>query len=87
MIRDFRNGLIPLPRQDVASATLRGSLRRVINRVTLRWPALPAHGDQALENAIRRLENGVEADLHPVFGEVFSLVATKKDDLRVPVPG
>ncbi len=66
---------IPLPRQDVASATLRGSLRRVINRVTLRWPALPAHGDQALENAIRRLENGVEADLHPVFGEVFSLVA------------
>jgi len=24
---------------------------------------------------IRRLENGVEADLHPVFGEVFSLIA------------
>ena len=57
---------IRLPRRD---------LRPAINRLTLVWPALPPYGDQALEHAIRRLENGVEADLHPVFGEVFSLVA------------
>ncbi len=49
--------------------------RRTIHRLTLAWPPLPAAGDAALENAIRRLENGVEADLHPVFGEVFSAVA------------
>ncbi len=54
----------------------RGDLGRVIHRVTLRWPPLPDCGDEAFENAIRRLENGVEADLHPVFGEVFSLRAT-----------
>ncbi len=55
---------LPLPRR-----------QRSIHRLTLAWPPLPAAGDAALENAIRRLENGVEADLHPVFGEVFSLVA------------
>ncbi len=53
----------------------RRHLRRVIHRLTLIWPPLPACGDEAMENAIRRLENGVEADLHPVFGEVFSLIA------------
>ncbi len=54
----------------------RRDLRRVIHRVTLRWPPLPDCGDEAIESAIRRLENGVEADLHPVFGEVFSLRAS-----------
>ncbi len=50
--------------------------RRSLHRLTLVWPTLPAAGDAALESAVRRLENGVEADLHPVFGEVFSLVAS-----------
>lgn len=54
----------------------RGNLRPAINRLTLVWPALPAAGDAAIESAVRRLENGVQADLHPVFGEVFSLTAT-----------
>ncbi len=73
--------------RDVASVTVvetwsrhqvrlcRRHLRQAINRVTLLWPPLPALGDQAIQNTIRRLENGVEADLHPVFGEVFSLLA------------
>ena len=53
------------------------SLRRGINRLDLAWPTLPACGEAALEQAIRRLENGREADLHPVFGEIFSLTARR----------
>ncbi len=53
----------------------RARLRRGLNRVTLRWPELPPAGERPLEAAIRRLEEGLEADLHPVFGEVWSLVA------------
>jgi hypothetical protein len=51
----------------------RDHLRPGLNRLTLRWPPPPPDGDRALEAAIRRLEEGIEADLHPVFGEVFSL--------------
>lgn len=51
------------------------SLRCGLNRLTLRWPDLPAAGEEPLAPAIERLERGVEADLHPVFGEVWSLVA------------
>jgi hypothetical protein len=53
----------------------RTRLKRGINRLTLRWPPPPPAGDEALAAAIERLENGQEADLHPVFGEVFSLIA------------
>ena len=56
----------------------RAVLRPAIHRVTIVWPPLPACGDAALEAAVRRLENGVEADLHPVFGEVFSLRARRR---------
>lgn len=52
----------------------RRRLRRGINRVTLTWPPLPPAGTEALTEARRRLETGIVADLHPVFGEVFSLV-------------
>lgn len=45
-----------------------------LNRLTLRWPS-PELGDDPFERAIERLELGQAADLHPVFGEVFSLVA------------
>ncbi|HVR99175.1 MAG TPA: hypothetical protein VMW27_21325 [Thermoanaerobaculia bacterium] len=45
-------------------------LRPGLNRLTLRWPTLPL-----VENVIERLELGLVADLHPVFGEVFSLIA------------
>jgi hypothetical protein len=50
-------------------------LRRGLNRVTLAWPEPPPAGSEALAWAVRRLELGLEADLHPVFGEVFSLLA------------
>lgn len=46
---------------------------RGVHRLTLRWPALASHGSQALALARRRWEEGLEADLHPIFGEVFSL--------------
>lgn len=47
-----------------------------LHRLTLRWPELPAAGDDPLRPAIERLELGLPADLHPVFGEVWSLVAS-----------
>jgi hypothetical protein len=53
----------------------RDVLRSGLNRVTLRWPPPPPWGEEALAAARRRLEAGIEADLHPVFGEVFSLLA------------
>jgi hypothetical protein len=53
----------------------RQSLRRGLNRLALRWPMPAARGEDALAAAADRLEIGVAADLHPVFGEVFSLIA------------
>ena len=50
-------------------------LREGVNKISLEWPMPSASGDVALEASIRRLEHGLEADLHPVFGEIFCLVA------------
>ncbi len=47
-------------------------LRPGINRLTLAWPSLPPAGTEALDAALSRLEQGLEADIHPVFGELFS---------------
>jgi hypothetical protein len=55
----------------------RARLRPGLNKLTLRWPAPTMDGDAALQAARERLELGVAADLHPVFGEVFSLVARR----------
>lgn len=44
-----------------------------IHQITLVWPPPPACGEEAINGAIARLAQGMEADLHPVFGEVFSL--------------
>jgi hypothetical protein len=52
-----------------------GSLRPGLNRLTLRWPVPDENGGILLAAAVERLELGIAADLHPVFGEVFSLVA------------
>jgi hypothetical protein len=49
-------------------------LRPGLNRVALRWPELPPVGTEALAGARARLERGLPAEIHPVFGEVFSLV-------------
>jgi hypothetical protein len=58
--------------------TLRIGRERLVfglNRLTLRWPMPDEEGDAALREATKRLEQGLAADLHPVFGEVFSLLA------------
>lgn len=52
-----------------------GALARGISRLTLAWPMPPPAGDDPLAGARRRLAEGLEADLHPVFGELFSLRA------------
>ncbi len=46
-------------------------LRPGLNRLTLHWPAPREKGEAALASAVERLEQGLAADLHPVFGEVF----------------
>jgi hypothetical protein len=50
-------------------------LRPGLNRLTLCWPAPEEDGAAALQAAVKRLEEGLAADFHPVFGEVFSLIA------------
>ncbi len=42
-------------------------------RLSLRWPMPPPVGEEALDAAIQRLEQGIEADVHPVFGEIYSI--------------
>jgi hypothetical protein len=53
----------------------RDHLRPGINRLALHWPAPPAAGEDPLRSAVERLELGIAADLHPLFGEVYSLIA------------
>ncbi len=53
----------------------RKNLRRGLSRLTLRWPLPATDGADAMRIAVERLEVGVAADVHPVFGEVFSVVA------------
>ncbi len=53
-----------------------GLLSTGLHRLTLRWPVLQASGrGDPLLAAIERLEQGLPADLHPIFGEVWSLTA------------
>lgn len=55
----------------------RRHLRPGLNRLTIEWPPLPTAGpvgERAIEKAGGRLELGLEADLHPVFGELFSIL-------------
>ncbi|MCB1058283.1 MAG: hypothetical protein KDD11_22515, partial [Acidobacteria bacterium] len=52
-------------------------MHRGVHRLTLLWPPAPPRGGEALALALRRLEEGLEGDLHPVFGEVFSLEAAR----------
>jgi hypothetical protein len=48
------------------------------NRITLHWPRQLAHGDEAQAAALARLDEGIAADLHPVFGELYSVVARSR---------
>jgi hypothetical protein len=49
------------------------ALRRGLNRLILRWPLPPAPAGDPLAAVAERLAQGYRADLHPVFGEVFSV--------------
>jgi len=49
-----------------------------LNRLTLTWPLPPAVEGDPLAATAERLDLGLAADLHPVFGEVFALRAEKK---------
>ncbi len=56
-------------------------VRRGVNQLTLRWPELaPARpgGGAELEDAAGRLARGLPADIHPVFGEVYSVRVTTR---------
>jgi hypothetical protein len=53
-------------------------LRPGRNRLTLAWPLPAVPGDAALAAALARLDEGIAADLHPVFGELYSVVATPR---------
>ena len=53
-----------------------GLLRPGLNHLELRWPALPAVSAAPLNAVVSRLELGLEAELHPVFGELYALYAT-----------
>ena len=53
----------------------RESLRIGANKVSIHWPRLGANGDAVMNQIRERLEQGVPANLHPVFGELQSLVA------------
>jgi len=50
-------------------------LQRGRNRLVLHWPMPAAAGEAALQAALARLDEGIAADLHPVFGELYSAVA------------
>ena len=52
------------------------ALRAGLNRLSLRWPDPPPVEGDPFRPVLERLDLGLEADLHPVFGEVFSLVRT-----------
>ncbi|HEX6862471.1 MAG TPA: hypothetical protein VF414_06635, partial [Thermoanaerobaculia bacterium] len=52
------------------------ALKAGLNRLTLRWPDPPPVEGDPFRTVLERLDLGLEADLHPVFGEVFSLRRT-----------
>src|SRR4028119_1570568 len=56
------------------------SLSPGLHRLTLRWPDLPPGPEDPFLPVIERLELGLPAELHPVFGEVWSLVARPKTE-------
>jgi hypothetical protein len=49
-------------------------LRRGLNQLTLHWP-IPRQAPTAPADALARLDQGIAADLHPAYGELYSLQA------------
>lgn len=58
-----------------AFSVARENMRIGTNKLTVHWPRLSSDGDAATKQIRERLEQGVPANLHPVFGELRSLVA------------
>lgn len=48
-----------------------------LNKLTFSWPHPQCTGERALESAVRRLQRGLTADVHPVFGEVAEILASE----------
>lgn len=48
-----------------------------VNRLSIRWPLPTCLGDIQLELAINQLKQGRQVDIHPVFGEIYSLIAKR----------
>ncbi len=61
-------------------------LTQSINQLSICWPPLPPCGDAAWENAVSRLEQGLEADVHPVFGEIFYFCSLNITNENTPTP-
>jgi hypothetical protein len=62
--RSWRRETLRVPRR---------MLRRGLGRLSLSWPPLGTGGESVMDRAQARLKLGLEADLHPVFGEISSL--------------
>ena len=50
-------------------------LQAGVNRLTIHWPIPQTPGDAAREYLMKALEEGCEAAIHPIFGEIFSIKA------------
>jgi hypothetical protein len=44
-----------------------------LNKLTVRWPALPPIGSEMIAKASTRLRQGLPATIHPIFGELYSI--------------
>jgi hypothetical protein len=75
-VNEHRVGALALSTRWTRSSTSFGdrALRHGLNRITLRWPQLAVDEERAIDSARRRFGVGADADLFPVFGEVYSLV-------------
>jgi hypothetical protein len=51
----------------------RAAIKRGLNRLVIHWPPLPAFGAEVSRAVIACLDRGIEAPLHPIFGELFSV--------------
>ncbi len=78
---------IAVNREPVATVTLSEGWNRIttcidassvasgVNRLSIEWPLPRCSGEAQLESAVNQLKQGREADIHPIFGEIYSLVA------------
>jgi hypothetical protein len=85
---------IPWGKMEVGRSWSRAILRvprrllsRGLGRLILSWPPLGTGGESRMDLKQARLRLGLEADLHPVFGEVSSLRVRTVPDGGASTPG